>query len=82
VWAAPAAADLDALTTRNPRLAERLHTALGVYALTSRGDIRPLQGRPELRLRVGSWRILFRLDTARREVHVLSLADRRDAYRP
>jgi hypothetical protein len=66
VWEHSAAAALDALTKRNPRLAERLHLALGEYALTGHGDVRPLQGRPGLRLRIGDWRIIFALDTARR----------------
>jgi len=81
VWEQSAASALDTLTKRNPRLPERLHLALGAYALTGQGDVRPLQGRPGLRLRVGDWRIIFDLDTARREIHVLSLGNRREVYR-
>ena len=81
VWEQTAAAALDTLTRRNPRLAERLHLALGRYALTGHGDVRPLQGRPGLRLRVGDWRAIFDIDTARREVYVLSLGNRREVYR-
>jgi len=81
VWEPSAAAGLDTLTKRDPRLAERLHTALGGYALTGRGDVRPLHGQPGMRLRVGEWRVIFELDTARREVVVLALAPRRDVYR-
>jgi mRNA interferase RelE/StbE len=81
VWSAPAAASLDTLTSRDPRLAERLHTAIGEYALTGRGDVRPLRGRPEFRLRIGGWRVLFTVDTVRREITLRALADRKDAYR-
>jgi mRNA interferase RelE/StbE len=81
VWAHSAAATLDALITRDPRLAERLHTALGVYALTGRGDIRALVGQSGYRLRVGDWRVVFEVDTIRREVHIEHIAHRRDVYR-
>jgi len=82
IWTHPAAATLDMLTARDPRMAERIHAALGDYVLTGRGDVRPLHDRPEWRLRVGPWRVLFLLDTTRREVLVRALANRRDVYRP
>jgi len=82
VWARAAAATLDLLAARAPQLAERLHTAIGQYALTGRGDVRALSGQPGYRLRVGDWRVVFDLDIRRREVHVLRLAPRRDVYRP
>ncbi len=82
VWAHSAAAALDALAARTPRLAERVHMALGVYALTGHGDVRALVGPTSYyRLRVGDWRVVFELDTTRREVRVLRLAHRRDVYR-
>jgi mRNA interferase RelE/StbE len=81
VWEPSAAAALDALAKRDPRFAERLHTALGEYALTGHGDVRPLHGQPGLRLRIGDWRVIFELNTARREVAILALAPRRDVYR-
>jgi mRNA interferase RelE/StbE len=81
VWQPSAAAALDALAKHDPRLAERLHTALGDYALTGHGDVRPLHGQPGLRLRLGDWRVIFELDTVRREVTILALAHRRDSYR-
>jgi mRNA-degrading endonuclease RelE of RelBE toxin-antitoxin system len=34
-----------------------------------------------LRLRIGSWRVVFELDTAKREIMVHALADRKDVYR-
>jgi mRNA-degrading endonuclease RelE of RelBE toxin-antitoxin system len=34
-----------------------------------------------LRLRIGDWRVIFELDTVRREVTILALAHRRDVYR-
>ena len=67
VWARSAAVTLDLLAARDPRLAERLHTAIAQYALTGRGDVRALRGQPGYRLRVGDWRVVFDLDTARRE---------------
>ncbi len=61
-----AAASLDALTARDSRLGERSHTALGLYALTGRGDVRVLVGQPSYHLRLGDWRIIIELVTARR----------------
>jgi len=81
VWAHSAGTTLDNLTARDPRLAERLHTALGIYALTGRGDVRALVGQPGYRLRVGDWRAILDLDVTRHEVHVLRIAHRRDVYR-
>ena len=81
VWAHSATTVFDALESRDPRLAERLHTALGRYALTGRGDVQALAGMPAYRLRVGDGRVIFDLDTTRNEIEVLWLAHRRDVYR-
>ena len=44
-------------------------------------DIKPLKARPEWRLRVGNWRILFRVDHERIIITVVRLAPRGDAYK-
>ena len=46
---------------------------------TSLGNnVKRLQGRPELRLRVGDWRVIFQEDPVR--VSILSIAARSAAY--
>ncbi len=40
-----------------------------------------LQGRPEHKLRVGDWRILYQVDPRRSEVHLLAVRHRREVYR-
>jgi mRNA interferase RelE/StbE len=44
-------------------------------------DIKPLKGRPEWRLRVGQWRILFLVDNEEIMITVISVAPRGDAYK-
>jgi mRNA interferase RelE/StbE len=44
------------------------------------GDVRRLAGRPEFRLRVGDWRVLFVRDDERRAVRVLRVLPRGRAY--
>ena len=81
VWDPPAAAALDRLNARDPRFAERLHTALSGYALTGRGDVRALTGQPGYRLRVRDWRVVVEVDHLQQEIHVRAIAPRRDVYR-
>ena len=45
------------------------------------GDIRPLTGREEWRLRVGGWRILLNVDIPSRLVVVLLVDSRGDVYK-
>ena len=40
-----------------------------------------LQGRPEYKLRVGDWRVLYRFDLPKNEVHLLTVRHRREVYR-
>ena len=40
-----------------------------------------LHGREGTKIRVGNYRMLYVVDTARREIEVFSVADRKDAYR-
>ena len=44
-------------------------------------DVTRLQGRPGLRLRVGSWRAIFQRDEKAREINVLRIGPRGDIYR-
>jgi mRNA interferase RelE/StbE len=51
-----AAKDLDALPT-DARAA--VETGLNRYAVTGQGDVKRLQGRDGLRLRIGQYRVIF-----------------------
>lgn len=44
-------------------------------------DIKPLKGRPELRLRVGKYRVLFREDTENQLYVVTAIGSRGDVYK-
>ena len=44
-------------------------------------DIKPLTGRPEWRLRIGSWRVLFQIFNAEIRIIVVSISPRGDAYK-
>jgi len=44
-------------------------------------DIKPLKGRPELRLRVGKYRILFREDTEKQVYVITAIGSRGDIYK-
>jgi len=44
-------------------------------------QLRRLKGRPELRLRVGDWRVLLELDHQRHEIVILHVLRRDQAYR-
>ena len=37
--------------------------ALSLYAMTGRGDVKPLQGQDGYRMRVGAYRVLFAQDS-------------------
>lgn len=40
-----------------------------------------LQGRPEFRLRVGDYRVIYEFDVARNILYFVTLGNRRDVYR-
>lgn len=44
-------------------------------------DVKPLKGRPEWRLRIGRWRVLFLVDKETITITVISVAPRGDAYK-
>ncbi|MBR0232830.1 MAG: type II toxin-antitoxin system RelE/ParE family toxin [Synergistaceae bacterium] len=44
-------------------------------------DIKPLHGRPEWRLRVGDWRVIFLIFENEIKISVVSISPRGDAYK-
>ena len=69
--------DLDQLPETDRRVVIR---AVQMYAAGGTSDIKKLQGALNLyRLRCGRWRVIFELPE--REVLVLRIRDRKDAYR-
>jgi mRNA interferase RelE/StbE len=60
------------------RLVQALrHLANDPFAM----DVKPLQGRPEWRVRVGGWRILLRLSRAERSIVIVDVGPRGDVYK-
>lgn len=61
----------------------RLRAAVsGLTETPPRGDIRPLQGGGGLmRLRVGGWRVIYRVDGAENALLVLDIGNRGDIYK-
>lgn len=43
-------------------------------------NVRALKGRSGFRLRVGDWRVIYEIDTARRTIRVLAVAARGRVY--
>jgi mRNA-degrading endonuclease RelE of RelBE toxin-antitoxin system len=69
------------LAERNPQLASRILSAVERYAETGLGDSQRLRGQAGSRLRVGTWRVIFDLDTTAREVIITTVGPRKDIYR-
>lgn len=44
-------------------------------------DVKPLKARPEWRLRVGTWRVIFRVEQQKPLIAVVSISTRGDAYK-
>jgi len=44
-------------------------------------DVKKLRGRPEWRLRIGGWRILFLADNKKITITVISIGSRGDVYK-
>lgn len=81
-WDRRALDDLRGLGSRDRPLAVRILAAVERYAEQDHGDVRKLTGRvDEYRLRVGEWRVIFRLEDGGRLVVVSRVLNRRDAYR-
>ncbi|NEP83033.1 MAG: type II toxin-antitoxin system RelE/ParE family toxin [Okeania sp. SIO3B3] len=60
----------------------RIIKALDTLVADATGlDIKPLQGRPELRLRVGKYRVLFMEDRENQVYVVTTIGSRGDVYK-
>lgn len=61
---------------------DRVLQAVEAFASESKGDVLRLQNisPPEYRLRVGKWRVRFRLDHDRRSMQILHVLRRDEAY--
>ena len=79
VWTRPALRDMKKL---DPTAARRVRDAVVELADTGRGDIAKLRDtRPqEWRLRVGDRRVFFRFRNDLREIHLLRVRRRDEAY--
>lgn len=62
--------------------ARRVRGKMKELAETGRGDVKKLAdvAPPEWRLRVGEWRAFFRYETKPKEIHVLRVRRRDQAY--
>ncbi len=77
VWTEPAKADVRAL---DKPTAMRVLSALHRFAESGAGDVKALQDREELRLRIGEYRLFFTY-SAFEVIEVLRVVHRREAYR-
>ena len=79
VWTRPALRDMKKL---DPTAARRVRDAVVELADTGRGDVAKLRDtRPqEWRLRVGGRRVFFRFRNDLREIHLLRVRRRDEAY--
>ena len=78
VWSSPARRDM---TRLDRPVAARIHEAMHKLAQTGHGDVKPLQGLNEYRLRVGTWRVRFTYDTPEAVITVVRVLPRGEAYR-
>ena len=76
IWADPARADVRKL---DKPTAMRILSALHRFASSGEGDVKALQGRDELRLRIGDYRLFF-VDLTD-AIEVRRVLHRREAYR-
>ncbi len=79
VWTATAERDFGKLDYETRR---RVQNSINRYASDSLGDVLRLQGitPPQYRLRVGKWRVRFRLHHDRGTMEVLHVVRRDEAY--
>lgn len=77
VWTEAAKADVRAL---DKPTAMRVLSALHRFAESGAGDVKALQDREELRLRIGDYRLFFAY-SAFEIIEVLRVVHRREAYR-
>ena len=77
------ASPLRNLRRMQPRTARRIRAKINAVASDPSNPslgVKPLVGRPGFRLRVGTWRILFVMDTEKLEV--LAIDSRGQVYKP
>ena len=79
IWTRPALRDMKKL---DPSLARRVRDAVVELADSGRGDVAKLKGTrpPEWRLRVGDRRVFFRFRNDLREIQLLRVRRRDEAY--
>jgi mRNA interferase RelE/StbE len=77
VWTEMAKADVRRL---DKPTAMRILSALHRFAESGEGDVKALQGREELRLRIGDYRIFFVYSTSE-TIEIRRVFHRREAYR-
>lgn len=77
-WTKPALNDVNRLDRRTR---ERILRAVERFSATGHGDVEKLKGsKDEYRLRVGNWRILFRLLELERLIRIRRVLPRGSAY--
>ena len=77
VWTEPAKADVRRL---DKPTAMRILAALHRFVESGEGDVKVLQGREELRLRIGDYRLFF-VCPAADTIEIRRVLHRREAYR-
>lgn len=77
LWTGPAKADVRSL---DKPTAMRILVGLHRFAETGEGDVKKLQGREELRLRIGDYRIFLASANAD-SLEIRRVLHRKDAYR-
>ena len=69
---------------KHERERERIQSAINRLINGPRAeglDTSPLKGRPEWRLRVGSWRVLFLVDSGKITITAITFGSRGDIYK-
>lgn len=72
------------LSMLEPKLYRRISDSIDALTAGPREsglDVKPLKGRPEWRLRVGQWRVLFCVDKKTITITVVSVSPRSGAYK-
>lgn len=77
VWTGPAKSDVRRL---DKPTAMRILGSLHRFAETGQGDIKALEGRDEIRLRIGDYRLIF-VTVSTDTIQVMRVLHRSDAYR-
>ena len=60
------------------RIQKRVEDGIDRYAITGNGNVKALQGRPVLRLRIGDYRVIFTEDLV--VIDIINLGHRREIY--